>query len=180
MLYHEFSAARGTHKNWSKGNISLCTSTPPVPSPAHFVLLPLSSQLLPACKGLRQHVNLLQRHILPTPILHMGNVKHSGDCCYFIIYEALVISYINNPWLQSVAGTVIEYSWGIFVENFHHHFKPRHKNKNFSCHFTVSSPEKLNLSPALRAFCAGWNQPVGSIWKASSCCIGNKWEHPSL
>lgn len=60
----------------------------------------------------------------------MGNIKHSGDCCCFIIYEALVISYINNPWLQSVAGTVIEYSWGIFVENFHHHFKPGHKNKN--------------------------------------------------
>lgn len=60
----------------------------------------------------------------------MGNIKHSGDCCCFIIYEALVISYINNPWLQSVAGTVIEYSWGIFVENFHHHFKLGHKNKN--------------------------------------------------
>lgn len=77
--------------------IVLCTSTPPVPSPTHFVLLPLSSPPLPACKGLIQHVNMLQRHILPAPVLAMGNIKHSGDCCYFIIYEALVISYINNP-----------------------------------------------------------------------------------
>lgn len=112
-------------KHWSKWNIALCTSTPPVPSPEHCSVTSVLP-LLPACKGLIQHLNVPQRHILPAPMLAMGNIKHSGDCCYFIIYEALVISYINNPWLQSVAGTAIEYSWGILVENFHHQFKASH------------------------------------------------------
>ena len=146
-------APTGTEANetFPCAHIVLCTSTPPLPSPAHFVLLPLSSPLLPDCTGLIQHVNVLQRHILPASLLAMGNIKHSGDCCYFIIYEALVISCINNPWLQSVAGAVIEYSWGIFVENFRHHFKPgrknkNHHNKNFICHFAVLISEKQNLS----------------------------------
>lgn len=33
-------------------------------------------QLCSACKGLKQQVNLPQRHIPPTPMLDMGNVKH--------------------------------------------------------------------------------------------------------
>lgn len=150
-LQPDAPTSTGANKTFPCAHIALCTSTTPVPSPAHFVLLPPPSPLLPTCKGLIQHVNVLQRHIFPTPVLAMGNIKHSGDCCYFIIYEALVISYINNPWLQSVASTVIEYSWGIFVENFHHRFKPRHKNKNhhnknFICHLSVSTSQKQNLS----------------------------------
>lgn len=124
------SAARitqntGANETLPCAHIELCTSTPPVPSPEHCSVTSVLP-LLPACKGLIQHLNVPQRHILPAPMLAMGNIKHSGDCCYFIIYEALVISYINNPWLQSVAGTAIEYSWGILVENFHHQFKASH------------------------------------------------------
>lgn len=158
------------NETFPRAHIVLCTSTPLVPLPSHFVLLFLSCLLLPACKGLIQHVNVLQRHILPAPVLAMGNIKHSGDCCYFIIYEALVISCINNPWLQSVAGTVIEYSWGIFVENFHHRCKPRHKtknhhNKNFICHFTVSTSGKQNLSLVHpEEFLRQGNEAVGLIW----------------
>lgn len=145
------AATWGANQTFPCAHIVLGTSTLPVPSPAHFVLLPLSSPLLPAWKGLVWHVNVLQRHIIPAPVLAMGNIKHSGDCCYFIIYEALVISYINNPWLQSVAGTVIEYSCGIFVENVHHHFKPRQKNKsrrnkNFICHFSFNLWETKSFS----------------------------------
>jgi len=96
-LQPDAPTSTGANGTFPCAHIVLCTSTPPEPSPAHFVLLPLSSPSLPACKGLIQHVNVLQRHILPAFVLAMGNIKHSGDCCYFIIYEALVISYINNP-----------------------------------------------------------------------------------
>lgn len=96
-LQPDAPTSTGANETSRCAHIVLCTSTPHVPSPAHFVLLPLSSPLLPACKGLIQHVNVLQRHILPAPVLAVGNIKHSGDCWYFIIYEALVISYINNP-----------------------------------------------------------------------------------